>query len=1560
MRLPFRFTLDNIDSYQNPPGPLDRNHSGHDPPTVVYPKVPIIRIFGTTEGGQKVMAHVHGVYPYLYVEYTGSLVPDTVQTEIHRLHTSINRAMCLSFRRNPDDVKNIYVARITLVKGVPFYGLNVGWKFYFKIYMLSPGYMTRLTELLARGMIMKRVLQPYEAHIPYLLQFMIDYNLYGCGFMKLKAVGFRQPLPEPPESDGQEQVSEGDSSQLLYNTDTVPSTLVQPSASFSRLSYSELEIDIQASAIINRTWVLPRPLHHDFTERLNPYDPTSQLVHSMRELWQDEQNRRSAKGMPSTIPTPSVGEERVRDKGWVHEEEYWEALEVRMREERGRLGGVRPRFGTWVKPTPFESLVQTAFESVKDMFLQEGPDPEELDANGIGNGSDVNVGAASSQARELATDESWIRMSGHSEAEVDEIAIMAMEQLEDADDPNDWVAKEDENVGDGEEEDEGVGLDEGRDLQQINEAEQLVDGLEDAADTPYKRRKRVLDAMQSGDSEDATPSRLIDHKRLKTENGGDLGSFSSPISKQTKHSARRHSQTSVPRSSNGVSVEGGSCTSSAEHAAVRHLATSLSIPSIALYRQRPPTSEMLLSTCDEYDLPRVVYTQPHWGNISDVEPGAREYAGKEFVIKGDTMNYLDYFETPYSALADSSSARNALDKPRSSLWMYGKPPVSRRDAVAWLSSRSIGFTVTRKPEHGISQVEGPTQKNPFGAKYTPGPANARMLQPQTQSVLSLEIHVNTRAGNHPDPKKDEVAAVIWCLQRTSASQAAGRAECDVTLGAVTVSDSDITSARFSLQAHEGTAVETELDVVNYLIDLVRNSDPDILAGFEVQSSSWGYLIERARLAYDFNLCNEFSRVREESHGRFGKDNDRWGFNHASAIRVTGRHVINIWRAMRAELNLQQYTLENITFHLLHRRIPHYSNADLSTWYTSSSPSRRARVLDYYLSRVQLNLDILRKQELVERTSEQARVLGVDFYSVFSRGSQFKVESSMFRIAKPESYMLISPTRKQVGSQNALECIPLVMEPQAKFYSDPVIVLDFQSLYPSIVIAYNYCYSTCLGRVETWRGENKMGFLDHKLPPGLLELLADDVTVAPNGFVYAKPSLRKSLLAKMLSELLDTRIMVKDSMKLHKDDKELQKLLNNRQLALKLLANVTYGYTSASFSGRMPCAEIADSIVQSGRETLEKAIEVIHSTREWGAEVVYGDTDSLFVHLPGRTKDEAFDIGYAIADTITAMNPPPVKLKFEKVYLPSVLLAKKRYVGFKYEHRNAQEPEFDAKGIETVRRDGIPAIQKMMETSLKILFRTANLSAVKRYFQRQCSKIITNRVSIQDFTFAKEVKMGTYSENGVPPPGAVISARKMAEDARAEPQYGERVPYVVVAGAPGSRIVDKAVSPEEMISNPELRLDHQYYIERTIIPPLERVFNIMGVNVSSWWKDMPKAAQISWSDSYTRHQYKSDIDSFVDRRLCISCMKREPIDQDVCQVCKKNSEGVAFQLAMRTKQAAEQNAGLQAVCTSCCAVPSGSDIRCDSRDCPVYYRRVRAASAWRSQSATKIPATDITW
>lgn len=142
----------------------------------------------------------------------------------------------------------------------------------------------------------------------------------------------------------------------------------------------------------------------------------------------------------------------------------------------------------------------------------------------------------------------------------------------------------------------------------------------------------------------------------------------------------------------------------------------------------------------------------------------------------------------------------------------------------------------------------------------------------------------------------------------------------------------------------------------------------------------------------------------------------------------------------------------------------------------------------------------------------------------------------------------------------------------------------------------------------------------------------------------------------------------------------------------------------------------------------------------------------------------------------------------------MLLRFRRYVGFMYESLEQQLPTFDAKGIETVRRDGCPAVQKVLEATIRILFTTKDLSQVKAYLERTWRKILAGRVSIQDFVFAKEVRLQSY-RGATMPPGAVVAAQAMAQDPRAEPAHGQRVPYCVIYGPPGARLVDMVVAPE---------------------------------------------------------------------------------------------------------------------------------------------------------------------
>lgn len=1535
--------------------------------------------------------------------------------------------------------------------------------------MLNPMHMTRFADLLHQGVILNRIFQPYESHLQYLLQWMCDYNLFGCDYINCAKVQFRGPVPDSDEVNTKTH---------KWHDSSIPEEFITEDDQYPRQSHCTLEIDICVQDILNRHELQYRPIHHDFLERSSqlPRNPDDKYVPSMAGLWKDETRRRKRQmGLSDTASSPFPAEVMVSmsadprntDKGgWIHEEEYRELVASLIEEEKAHRDDVS--FGTFVKETPGLERIRTTVESVEDLY------PEKLQNQQIGDDDDdaeqeqenepKPVGAEVKSTMTLVNALPGDGTSLGPLERLPDLAVRAAEGEAEEDVQSDTEEQQSldpltvslmRQSGDGNVSDDQ--FDEGIDLVDPSEAGSIGDPnspstirkrtFEPELASPQKRQ-RVLNSSPltarklsfrerlGGRKQSGTPQKhghdepQINHSQssqtsIKASGRGGPTTMSFPVVKNSNDLGTKHrlSQSKYSNSQELPKTPGskrlmmggtlltpvtpwthlktspvrpnssGPKATEETSSLIDHLVDSFPHKNSTVYfNTLPPSLDEVKDTMMHAGLPPVIFQDAYYSDEKDVPDRPREYAGREFKLQSTTLPYLPPFDPtgrhpanfgeqkPIMVDKKKSKAESRIRSQRCSLrnWEIARPPPSFVEVEEWLGQQPNKIApvkptskrpkvATPKPrkvkfmDH-LSQIEGPTQKNKHGFKFSQKQKSTSVKhETQYMSIMSLEVHVNSRGDLVPDPAEDEIKTIFWTVEgEENATTDRPR------IGVLCLSDEDGIADRIAKQVSvEVEYEEDELDLINRIVDIVRQFDPDILTGYEVHNSSWGYLIERARMKFEYNLCDEISRMKSQSHGRFGKDADRWGFTHTSTIRVTGRHMINIWRAMRGELNLLQYTMENVVFHLLHRRIPHYTHSDLTGWYLSTKPRDLSKVLNYYLSRIQLNLEVLQANEIVPRTSEQARLLGVDFFSVISRGSQFKVESTMFRIAKPENFVLISPSRKQVGQQNALECLPLVMEPQSAFYSSPLLVLDFQSLYPSVMIAYNLCYSTCLGRITSWRGRNKMGFMDFKREPRLLELVKDHINIAPNGMMYVKPEMRKSLLAKMLGEILETRVMVKSGMKQDKDDKTLQQLLNNRQLALKLLANVTYGYTSASFSGRMPCSEIADSIVQTGRETLEKAIALIHATEKWGAEVVYGDTDSLFIYLKGRTRDQAFTIGEEISKVITDANPRPIKLKFEKVYHPCVLLAKKRYVGFKYEHRNQTEPDFDAKGIETVRRDGTPAEQKIEERALKILFRTADLSQVKAYFQDQCSKIMQGRISIQDFLFAKEVKLGSYSDRGPPPPGALIATRRMLADPRTEPQYGERVPYVVITGAPGARLIDRCVAPETLLANDHLELDAEYYISKNLIPPLERIFNLVGANVRQWYDEMPKVQRIrnvavplaNKSNPGGQPSLRKTLESYMKSSSCIVCRAKLPppptylpgMQSDamkvlpLCAPCLRRPARALLTLKERILKSETRVREVDMVCRSCSGLAWGEEIKCDSRDCPVFYTRIREKS-----------------
>ncbi|KAA1065375.1 DNA polymerase zeta, variant 2 [Puccinia graminis f. sp. tritici] len=1713
-----RFRLIQLDTLNSPPSdssPLSLKTSPFLPRGQQLYKVPVLRLFGATQAGQRVVAHVHGAMPYFYVQFEAGILPDTVHSYIRRLGAALNYATAASLgkinKANPADRgRHQYVAYIALCKGIPFYGFHVGYRYFLKIYCVQPKFKKRMAELLRTGKVMSpsaysqgdpaKGTRPggfkvFEEHIPFHLQFMLDHNLYGCGWVELSNCAFRRPLPD-------NYVTYEGSQGPIYLASSVPESQMAH-VDLAKSSYCPIELDCTVADIMNRHWVKERQLHQDFVEFLQqPIPEEEKLVQSVKELWEDERKRRQKRGQTGPEEVRETGPSSQRDypRGeqpqWFMEPNFRTQIEELIRKKHRDLADQQDiedpaepeiAFKHFVKPeSNLSKLIPTTFQAVDAIHVNKWIKDEQEDnpygvwaIHGIGTGS-----PAKPDGKEIPKESADAAFNEEAELHlgIDIVAIQSqMESYNDdgPDDENDVVPNPALDAIFEEGEFDELNWDEIDNPDAIGQREHRgPDAAGSKHTTPTKSKNSSRSPavspskrLQNLKKEFQSPRKLNPDQRLLPpgqisaesqghDDGFDLqsalkrdrqeqddgfyqpkagkmmrfverldhthtnpksnfshdlpsGQRSRPIENEQGSSRELHklssNRTNHQKSESDQPVEAtlspdldspitSQSINTDEKAKMRldlAILTQTQHPTRSnrdtrwyRYRTPCPSTEKLLGSLSDFDLPMKIYKDPFYSDPNDVPNRKREYAGRQYTVLGSSLSFVKEFEHAIKSFG-TAGLLSGKSVPNIPSWEFATPPPKLSDLRSTPISKS---SKSSKDFLLVSQIEGPTQHN-GGFKFTQVKSSATVQESQHMDVLAIEVYADSTNDRRPDPASDQIKVLFYCLKTERAGIELNRTGSGTRVGIIMVDEHQGNTPRtaeqlrlpkYALDQCCIEVVDTEVELLNSLIDKVRHWDPEVLTGFELESWSWGYVMRRG-CELDFDLVYELGRVRFESHGRFAGKDDKWGYTHGSSIKITGRHVLSIWRIIRSELALTQYTFENVVYHVLRTRTPHYAFSTLANWWKDGTVEHRRRVLMYYIARVELDINLVEETEIISRNAEISRTLGVDFFSAISRGSQFKVESVVFRISKPENYVLPSPSREEVAKQNAAECIPLVMEPQSAFYKSPLLVLDFQSLYPSIMIAYNYCYSTCLGRVSSFKGVNKLGTSILDLPDGLLKLMKDDIIVSPNGLMFVKHHVRKSLLSKMLSEFLDTRVMIKQSMKFTKSDKALTKMLNARQLGLKFIANVTYGYTSASFSGRMPCVEIADAIVQTGRETLEKSMEVIHSVKEWGAKVVYGDTDSLFVYLPGKTKEEAFRIGNEMADAVTKRNPAPVKLKFEKVYLPCVLMAKKRYVGAKYENLSDTEPVFDAKGIEVVRRDGIPALQKIQETCLKKLFATQDLSDIKAYLYRQWQRLLLGKVSIQDFTFAKEVKLGTYSEKGPPPPGALIAARKMAIDPRSEPAYAERVPYVIVKGAPQSRLRDRAVSPELLLQNRLLALDAEYYINRVFIPALSRIFNIIGVDVAAWYQAMPRMIRVSKSGGLLDTTHKTNPSSKIPENRPAEAVDNRPIDRAqpssksnkllvdehfrsdrclncekegqkgiLCESCGRDRTGVACSLMSKARLIERKRSQIEQVCRRCASIPPmETTIDCDSLDCSVLYERVKAN--WAVQDSRNLVA-----
>uniref|UniRef100_A0A915LIW1 DNA polymerase delta catalytic subunit n=1 Tax=Meloidogyne javanica TaxID=6303 RepID=A0A915LIW1_MELJA len=478
-------------------------------------------------------------------------------------------------------------------------------------------------------------------------------------------------------------------------------------------------------------------------------------------------------------------------------------------------------------------------------------------------------------------------------------------------------------------------------------------------------------------------------------------------------------------------------------------------------------------------------------------------------------------------------------------------------------------------------------------------------------TLSLDIECLGQQGTFPDAYRDPIIQIANMVKLEGESEPFIR-NCFVLGTCESIVGSEVIECR------------NEVELLSKWSDFVRTVDPDVITGYNIQNFDLPYIMDRAKhLKIDGRVCY-LSRVK----GNICKQRDvslqskQMGNRVNKMCSMDGRIIFDVLQLVLRDYKLRSYTLNNVSYFFLGEQKEDVAYNFIPELQEGSAKDRR-RLAVYCMKDAYLPIRLLDKLMLFINYMEMARVTGVPLSFLISRGQQVKILSMLIRKTREKNIFLpvidVGDGGDEIGYEGAT-----VIEPVCDFYNEPISTLDFASLYPSIMIAHNLCYTTLMKTVPP---ENEM-------------VEGVDYIKTPSGDLFVSAKHRKGLLPQVLEELLTARKKAKEALK--KETDPLKKMvLDGRQLALKISANSVYGFTGAS-KGKLPCSEVAQSVTAFGRQMIELTKKEVEGYYKTGAvdglcpidaKVIYGDTDSVMVKFGVKTIGEAMTLGKHAAQEI---------------------------------------------------------------------------------------------------------------------------------------------------------------------------------------------------------------------------------------------------------------------------------------------------------------------------------------
>ena len=391
--------------------------------------------------------------------------------------------------------------------------------------------------------------------------------------------------------------------------------------------------------------------------------------------------------------------------------------------------------------------------------------------------------------------------------------------------------------------------------------------------------------------------------------------------------------------------------------------------------------------------------------------------------------------------------------------------------------------------------------------------------------------------------------------------------------------------------------ETERELLLAFKDYVVKRDIDVLTGWNIFGFDLEFLYKRAVFTGCLHEFSEISKIKNHTCEMVYKklSSSALGDNILRLFPMPGRYIFDMFHDVKREHKLDSYSLNAVSELYLGDKKLDMSPKEMFRRFAAGDPDELGEVADYCIKDTVLPHMLMDKLCNFLNLVEMAKATWVPIQYLTERGQQIKVFSQMTRKAREIGFMV--PTIRWGQSPGETYEGATVLEAQTGAYYTPITALDFEGLYPSIMIAHNLCYSTLVldDRYANVPGVEYEVFGGHK-------------------FAQNVPS----LLPAVLVELKQFRKKAKQDMAAATGS--MKQVYNGKQLAYKISMNSVYGFTGAG-KGMLPCVPIASTVTMKGRSMIEETKNYVEEHFP-GAHVRYGDSvtgdTALLLRKNGQT------------------------------------------------------------------------------------------------------------------------------------------------------------------------------------------------------------------------------------------------------------------------------------------------------------------------------------------------------